>query len=1057
MLAVVCAILPLPVAQADEPACENHSLTNWIITEEPTCTEQGKSSAACDRCGRTLSRSVAPLGHDFGARHIWTPATETEEGLAHRLCCRCDAYETMPVPVKNSIGDHSARARLSGDEALAYDALVPLIRQIAAGQRTDTAINISDRADADVVVSFMEPANDFSLDLVMNALQNDLYAEMFWNSIYSNSYAFGDQDGQLTSFTFNFCVDPAFRADDAYTLDSGTVAHITDVKASVQDIVQRYEGSSDAEKLMGYWTEIQALTSYTEEPGDSAENIGPWTLVSVFDGDPTTATTDVGYADAFRYLCDLGGLVSYKMIGNRDGKGRTWNIVNLDGYNYLVDLPGNDSALFLSGAEGTVDGGYVCTDSNGNKVTYQYGDAFRQLWGSDALTLSGWNYADAHACSIQSEAPACTTDGFVTYTCTECDYCYTAVEAAVGHDFCRWYTVTEATADTLGLEQRDCALCGAFETRTVPKADHVHDYIPVVTEPGCNQGGYTTYTCAVCGHDYVADDTEPRGHDYSYNVEITAPTCNDPGYTTYTCVCGDSYTTDETAATGHALGETVYPVEPTCTEAGKASAKCAVCGTTRNWGVSPLGHDFGVWHSCAALAAEETGEECGTCSRCGLFRTRPIAETYIVTEHSARSRLTGDEALAFDALLPLICAIAEGQRTDTVLRIGEGADMDAVVSFREKRVDFDVELLLEALMNDYPFETYWLNYYNSRYDYFIERVNGVEQRLAYIAFHFQVGNPYQADTVYMLDPATIGHAFEARKNAKAIVAKYEGLSDLEKLRGYADELMEMTSYTPDLKHAAEDIRSYKLASALDDDPETTVVCEGYAYAYQYLCRLGGVPCYVTGGKMGDVGHKWNTVPLNGRMYLIDITNSEPDHVGADGTLFLAGGEGSVTEGFTCFNYSGAPSVFSYDRKNLTLWEPEILNLSPYPYAETHECALRIDGAVCTGGSAVYSCAECDYSRTVQLDARGHDWEGNTCTRCGEINGDTGTLAGDVNGDGRVTSDDAVYLLYHTLFGDGLYPVNQSCDYDGSGAVNSDDAVYLLYYTLFGNAMYPLNA
>ena len=61
--------------------------------------------------------------------------------------------------------------------------------------------------------------------------------------------------------------------------------------------------------------------------------------------------------------------------------------------------------------------------------------------------------------------------------------------------------------------------------------------------------------------------------------------------------------------------------------------------------------------------------------------------------------------------------------------------------------------------------------------------------------------------------------------------------------------------------------------------------------------------------------------------------------------------------------------------------------------------------------------------------------------------------GDIDGNGEVTSDDAVYLLRHTLFAD-RYPVNCFADFDGNGETTSDDAVYLLRHTLFP-AQYPL--
>ena len=53
-------------------------------------------------------------------------------------------------------------------------------------------------------------------------------------------------------------------------------------------------------------------------------------------------------------------------------------------------------------------------------------------------------------------------------------------------------------------------------------------------------------TCTLCG----ATEGEPLGH--SYNTVVTAPTCQDNGYTTYTCsVCGDSYEDEETDTVEH--------------------------------------------------------------------------------------------------------------------------------------------------------------------------------------------------------------------------------------------------------------------------------------------------------------------------------------------------------------------------------------------------------------------------------------------------------------------------------------------------------------------------
>ena len=65
------------------------------------------------------------------------------------------------------------------------------------------------------------------------------------------------------------------------------------------------------------------------------------------------------------------------------------------------------------------------------------------------------------------------------------------------------------------------------------------------------------------------------------------------------------------------------------------------------------------------------------------------------------------------------------------------------------------------------------------------------------------------------------------------------------------------------------------------------------------------------------------------------------------------------------------------------------------------------------------------------------------------------VPGDLNGDTLVTAADAIYLLYHRLFGEVRYPVSQPADFTNDGNVTAADAIYLLYHTLFGAERYPL--
>ena len=141
-----------------------------------------------------------------------------------------------------------------------------------------------------------------------------------------------------------------------------------------------------------------------------------------------------------------------------------------------------------------------------------------------------------------------------------------------------------------------------------------HDYLAIVTDPTCLDGGYTTYVCqrTDCGHSYVGDEVDALGHDYL--VVVTNPTCLAGGYTTHTCQrtdCGHSYVSDELDAIGHTWGDwtvadgthtRVCQNDSTHTESGKcvsdSKADCEnaqICNVCNNVMTPAYGHNWGEW------------------------------------------------------------------------------------------------------------------------------------------------------------------------------------------------------------------------------------------------------------------------------------------------------------------------------------------------------------------------------------------------------------------------------------------------------------------------------
>ena len=187
--------------------------------------------------------------------------------------------------------------------------------------------------------------------------------------------------------------------------------------------------------------------------------------------------------------------------------------------------------------------------------------------------------------------PTCTEDGEKEYYYSnfdggyyedyDCDkpieniYSWRIIPAK-GHSYKE--KVTEPTCTEGGYTTYTCSVCG--DSYTDDYTDVIpHSYVKEVTEPTCTEGGYTTYTCSVCGDSYVDDYTDVIPH--SYVKEVTEPTCTEGGYTTYTCsVCGDSYKDTYTNATGHKYEETI--VAPTTTEQGYTLHTCSVCKHSYN-------------------------------------------------------------------------------------------------------------------------------------------------------------------------------------------------------------------------------------------------------------------------------------------------------------------------------------------------------------------------------------------------------------------------------------------------------------------------------------------
>ena len=227
-----------------------------------------------------------------------------------------------------------------------------------------------------------------------------------------------------------------------------------------------------------------------------------------------------------------------------------------------------------------------------------------------------------------------------------CTVCGEVLNTALGHDYDA--VVTKPDCENGGYTTHTCANCG--DTYTDNATDALgHDYDAVVTKPDCENGGYTTHTCANCGDTYTDNATDALGHDY--DAVVTKPDCNNGGYTTHTCVnCGDAYTDSEVPALGHTAG-----AEADC----ENDQTCTVCGEVLN---TALGHDYDA--VVTEPDCENGGYTTHTCANCG--------DSYNDSEVPALGHTAGSSA---DCENDEVCTVC-----GTLLNEALGHDYDAVVT-----------------------------------------------------------------------------------------------------------------------------------------------------------------------------------------------------------------------------------------------------------------------------------------------------------------------------------------------------------------------------------------
>ena len=349
-----------------------------------------------------------------------------------------------------------------------------------------------------------------------------------------------------------------------------------------------------------------------------------------------------------------------------------------------------------------------------------------------------------------------------------------------------------------------------------------------------------------------------------------------------------------------------------------------------------------------------------------------------VVNETARNQLTEPGKAIYDALKPVICKIARGEETSTVIMIDEatcaeweqsgcvpkwtaeelgiekitGENVQTVWDERVRPLFRELvrDGVWEALMHDCPYEMYWQDKVKGISYGPGLRYNESAMWITSFTIYFEVAQNYRpagaADKTYITDATKTAATSDAVQNALAIVAEHQTETDYGKLQSYCDEIQDLSTYNDDAaKPGYTEEYGYgdpwQLIYVFDGDPATKVVCEGFSKAFQYLCDASDfyndkVACYTVTGEMNRGAHMWNTVTMgDGKNYLLDVTN----HTGSYQNLFLVGTAGSVANGYPFIVRNGTYTInFEYSDESKLLWgtsADSILTLAASNYPNTH--------------------------------------------------------------------------------------------------------------------------
>ena len=240
--------------------------------------------------------------------------------------------------------------------------------------------------------------------------------------------------------------------------------------------------------------------------------------------------------------------------------------------------------------------------SDSSSISWTFGDVTfvnEKAGSTTAIRTSDSSHYRVYAKSTVVISVTEGTISKIVITCTSNDYA-TVCKNSAGDDATvsgSVVTITPSTKDSsftfsLTAQTRLNKVAVTYEVGSASGCEH--NYESVVTAPTCEENGYTTHTCTLCGESYTSDTVAATGHDYVEN-ETQEATCTAVGSKTVTCNNCDYNEVVELPKTAHNYVDGVCvdcgTEQPSETTASKTIAELIV---SEGWTSSTTKQEFNL-------------------------------------------------------------------------------------------------------------------------------------------------------------------------------------------------------------------------------------------------------------------------------------------------------------------------------------------------------------------------------------------------------------------------------------------------------------------------------